>query len=65
MDAQSSGGSDRVEDGWDSWSGESQREYLNERSGYFFEYMEPQSFDLSATTVEPTSIHQDLLLYNQ
>ncbi|KAG1887633.1 kinase-like domain-containing protein [Suillus subluteus] len=64
-DAQSSGGSDPVEDGWDSWSGESQGEYLNRRSGYVFEYLEPQSFNLSAATVEPTSIHQDLLLYNQ
>ncbi|KAG2340923.1 hypothetical protein BDR05DRAFT_840076, partial [Suillus weaverae] len=64
-DVQSSGGSDVVEDGWDSWSGESQREYLNRRPGYVFEYLEPQSFDLSAVTVEPTSIHQDLLLYNQ
>ncbi|KAG2071481.1 kinase-like protein [Suillus decipiens] len=64
-DTQSSGGSDPVEDGWDSWSGESQREYLNRRAGYVFEYLEPQTFNLSTVTAEPTSIHQDLLLYNQ
>jgi hypothetical protein len=63
--AQSSGGSDPVEDRWDSWSGGSQREYLNRRAGYVFEYLEPQSLDLSVATVEPTSIHEDLLLYNQ
>ncbi|KAG1717675.1 hypothetical protein EDB19DRAFT_1183752 [Suillus lakei] len=64
-DAQSSGGSDPVEDGWDSWSGEAEGEYLNRRPGYVFEYLEPQSFNLSAVTIEPTSIYQDLLLYNQ
>ncbi|KAG1839141.1 hypothetical protein DFJ58DRAFT_859919 [Suillus subalutaceus] len=31
--------------------------------GYVFEYLEPQSFDLSS--VQPPSIYQDLLLYNQ
>ncbi|KAG0707894.1 kinase-like domain-containing protein [Suillus ampliporus] len=62
-DAHSSGGNDPVEDGWDSWSGESHREYLNRRGGYVFEYLEPETFNLSA--VEPTSIYQDLLLYNQ
>ncbi|KAG0699226.1 kinase-like domain-containing protein [Suillus ampliporus] len=62
-DAHWSGGSDPVEDGWDSWSGESPREYLNKRAGYVFEHLDPDSFNLSA--VEPTSIYQDLLLYNQ
>ncbi|KAG2034635.1 kinase-like domain-containing protein [Suillus americanus] len=64
-DPQSSGGSDPLEDGWDSWSGESQREYLHRRTGYVFEYLEPQSFNPSAATVEATYIYQDLLLYNQ
>ncbi|KAG0707893.1 kinase-like domain-containing protein [Suillus ampliporus] len=62
-DTRSSGGSNPVEDGWDSWSGESRREYLNRRGGYVFEYLDPETFNLSA--VEPTSIYQDLLLYNQ
>ncbi|KAG2071500.1 kinase-like protein [Suillus decipiens] len=63
-DAHSSGGSEPVEDGWDSWSGQSPYEYRHDRGGYVFEYLDPQNFDTS-TAVEATSIYQDLLLYNQ
>ncbi|KAG1887625.1 hypothetical protein F4604DRAFT_1717852 [Suillus subluteus] len=63
-DAHSSGGSEPVEDGWDSWSGKSPYEYEYDRGGYIFEYLEPQDFNMS-TAVEATSIYQDLLLYNQ
>lgn len=63
-DARSSGGSEPVEDGWDSWSGESPYEYEHDRGGYVFEYLEPQNFNMSAA-VETTSVYHDLLLYNQ
>jgi len=63
-DARSSGGSELVEDGWDSWSGKSPYEYEHDRGGYVFEHLEPENFDMS-TVVEATSIYQDLLLYNQ
>ncbi|KAG2145176.1 kinase-like domain-containing protein [Suillus clintonianus] len=64
-DARSSGGSELVEDGWDSWSGESPYEYVRDPGGYVFEYLEPQSFRMSAAAVGATSIYQDLLLYKQ
>ncbi|KAG1754711.1 uncharacterized protein EDB91DRAFT_1076828 [Suillus paluster] len=38
-------------------------EHRNERNGYFFEYLRPRSFDLSAA--KPPPIYQDLLLYKQ
>jgi hypothetical protein len=63
-DARSSGGSEPVEDGWDSWSGESPYEYEHDRGGYVFEYLEPQNFNMSAA-VETTSVYHNLLLYNQ
>ncbi|KAG2145178.1 hypothetical protein DEU56DRAFT_754054 [Suillus clintonianus] len=63
-DARSSGGSELVEDGWDSWSGESPYEYRRDPGGYVFEYLEPQSFQMSAAAVGATSIYQDLLLSN-
>ncbi|KAG0707543.1 hypothetical protein DFH29DRAFT_871545 [Suillus ampliporus] len=62
-DDRSPGGSEPVKDKWDSWSGRSQREHRNKPRGYVLEYLESQSFDPSA--VEPPSIDQDLLLYNQ
>ncbi|KAG2058191.1 hypothetical protein BDR06DRAFT_950604, partial [Suillus hirtellus] len=59
----SSGGSEPVGDEWDMWNTQQQTEGAPQKNGYVFEYLEPQSFDLSA--VEPPSIYQDLLLYNQ
>ncbi|KAG2340936.1 hypothetical protein BDR05DRAFT_482627 [Suillus weaverae] len=63
VDKRSSGGSEPVEDEWHTWNTHQQTEGALKPIGYVFEYLEPQSFDLSA--VEPPSIYQELLLYNQ
>ncbi|KAG2351178.1 hypothetical protein BDR07DRAFT_1502341 [Suillus spraguei] len=62
-DERSSGGSEPVEDEWHVWDNPQQTERALKREGYVFNYLEPQNFDLSA--VEPPSIYQELLLYNQ
>ncbi|KAG2041080.1 hypothetical protein BDR03DRAFT_1024239 [Suillus americanus] len=62
-DEPSSGGNEPVGDEWHTWKTRKQREGEPEHNDYVFEYLEPHSFDLS--TVEPPSIYQDLLLYNQ
>jgi hypothetical protein len=62
-DERSSGGSEPVGDEWHTWKTYEHTERALKQNGYVFEYLEPWSFDLSV--VEPPSIYQDLLLYNQ
>lgn len=62
-DERSSGGYGPVGDEWGTWSIWQDTEGMLKANGYVFEYLEPQSFDLSA--VQLPSIYQDLLLYNQ
>ncbi|KAG1841813.1 kinase-like domain-containing protein [Suillus subalutaceus] len=51
-------------DEWHTWNAyNKQSDWERKHNGYVFEYLEPHSFDLSA--VEPPSIYQNLLLYNQ
>ncbi|KAG2071491.1 hypothetical protein BDR04DRAFT_506328 [Suillus decipiens] len=59
-DERSSGGSEPVGDTWHLWDASQQTEGAVGREGYVFK---PQNFDLSA--VEPPSIYQEVLLYNQ
>ncbi|KAH7907913.1 kinase-like domain-containing protein [Hygrophoropsis aurantiaca] len=61
--ARYSGGEDSVPVDWDSWSGQSPREGLNERFGYVFEYLRAETFDFSS--LESPSIYEELLLYKQ
>ncbi|KAF9219686.1 hypothetical protein BS17DRAFT_381544 [Gyrodon lividus] len=58
-----SGGDESVNDDWDTWSGQSQREYQHGRSGYVFEYLQPDCIDFSA--LESPSIYEELSLYKQ
>ncbi|KAH7907916.1 kinase-like domain-containing protein [Hygrophoropsis aurantiaca] len=61
--ARFSGGDDPVQADWDSWSGQSPKEFMHKAFGYMFEFLEPEIFDFS--TLESPSIYEELFLYKQ
>ena len=56
-----SGGSDSVRDDWDTWSGQSDREYLNERPNLVYEHLPFKELPLE----KPPSIHRELMRHGR